>query len=526
MATKILYNTMVKQALEKGIDIIFSVVSITLGPTGKNVLLQHSSGSYEIVNDGAKIIKEILLENKSHNIVVTLIKNAALKTRELAGDGTATTIILACAMLKEAMKRSYIVENPISIKRGIEKSLYFLQDKINDYAIPVENLQDLESIATISGGYNYEIGSIVAKAVSIVGSEGSIILESSKLPGIQLDIIEGIKFNMGCISSAFLEINTSSNLEIIQSYPCIVVIDHNIQSFHEELMPILEKVGSIGRPLLLLVNSIEKEVLRTIMLNKQQGFLDVVVVKIPGFLDQKKAFLDDFTFLTGTQVISYETGLSAQAFSLSMIGSADRVTISQNSTFIVINHLERRSVLKRHLQKQMQKTINTSQRQLFRQRISNLSGLVALIRIGPLRDTAQFNVKSQFEYSIKATKLALEEGVLPGGGTTFLHLSKFLSSWSYNNLSYEERCGALFLVEALLAPSISIFKNTGIDNVYSVLSQLKQQDFEFGYNVLSREIVNMYTQGVVDPTKVLRFSLQNAISVVFILLLTDCMIYQ
>ena len=519
MATKILYNTMVKKALEQGIDIVFSVVSITLGPTGKNVLLEHSSGSYEIVNDGAKIIKEILLENKFHNIVITLIKNAALKTKELTGDGTATTIVLACAMIKESLKSHYGLVNPIFIKKGIEKSLYFLKDRIHDYAVPVESLQDLKSVATISAGNNDEVGSVVAKALSMIGSEGSIILETSKLPGIQLDFVEGIKFNMGWISSSFLDI--SSDLEIVKNHPVIVVMDHNIQSFHEELLPILEKVCCTGRPLLLVVNSIGQEALKTIIINNKEEFLDIVVVKIPGFLDQRKAFLDDFTFLTGAQVISYETGISVQSFSLSMIGSVDRVTISKNSTFILINNSERRFILKENLKKQMEKSINSSQRELIKERISNLSGLVALIRIS---ETAQSSFKSQFEYSINVTKLALEEGILPGGGTTFLHLSNFLLVWSNNNLSTEEQVGALFLVEALLAPTISMFKNTGITNIYSVLNQLKQRDFEFGYNLLSRQIVNMYSQGIVDPTKVVRFSLQNAISVASILLRTDCII--
>nr|YP_009541771.1 chaperonin GroEL [Neogoniolithon spectabile]AYR05980.1 chaperonin GroEL [Neogoniolithon spectabile] len=523
MNEKILYDVKARKELEKGIDIIFAVISSTLGPTGKNVLLQYSSGSCEIVNSGAKIAREIQLEDEFQNIGASLIRQVASKTYYTVGDGVTTAVVLAYSIIKQGLQVRYSGVDPVSIKQGIRKALYFLIDKIADYAKPVEEIKDLACIASMAAGCNSQIGSIVARAICMTANKGLITIEKTNSPGIRLDLVEGIKFDIRSLSPDIFSM--ISEKEVVQYNPYILVTDQKITCVNKEIVPILEQVSKTGRPLLLVIDSIERQALSTLVVNYLKKVVNVFAIKIPGFLDQKKEFLYDFAFLTGSDIISYETGRTLRSASLSMMGSAERVIISENSILLTPSDSEKKLVLSSQLKKQIEKTSGCYEREKLRTRLNNLSGQIALIRVGGSDDSERDCLKSDLEVSIRATKLAIREGVVPGGGATFLHLSTSLISWSKSILSFEERSGALLLAKALYAPAGNIIKNSGLDtNISSVLEKMRDNGFGYGYDVLSDQIVNMYTHGIVDSAQVLRSSLQNAVSIASLVLITECVI--
>ena len=519
---EILYDDDARKALAKGMNILAQAVSVTLGPKGKNVVLDKKFGLPQIVNDGISIAKEIELKNRFENTGVALIRQATSKTNDVAGDGTTTATVLAYSIVKEGMKHLSAGYNPILIKMGIEKACGFLVNKISEYSKPVTNLNDIVNIASISAGNNQIIGEIIAEAIKKVGREGLISLEEGELTKTHLEVTEGMEFDKGFMSSYF--VTNNMQMEIYQDNPLILLTDKKISIVQQELVPLLEQVATAKRSLLIIADDIGKEALSTLIINKLKGIVDVVAVRAPAFGDRRKAFLEDIAILTGGQVISSDLGLTLDKVNLEMMGSARRVIISKDRTRI-ISEKNNKSVELRCNQiiKQIEAINNDYEKEKLQERLSKLSGGVAVIKIGAVTEAEMKDTKLRFEDALNATRAAIEEGIVPGGGATLVHLSEKLIVWANEFLASEELIGAKILARALSLPLYTIVKNTGL-NGNIVVEQIRKTDFAIGYDANTATLVDMYQAGIIDPAKVTRSAIQNSSSIASMILTTECMI--
>nr|YP_009295232.1 60 kDa chaperonin [Dasya binghamiae]AOH77244.1 60 kDa chaperonin [Dasya binghamiae] len=518
----ILYHDDARKALEKGMDILAEAVSITLGPKGRNVVLEKKFGAPQIINDGVTIAKEIELKDVIENTGVALIRQAASKTNDVAGDGTTTATVLAHAIVKQGLKNVAAGSNPMLLKKGIDKAVKFVVSKISEYSRPINDVNDIMQIASISAGNDMEIGYMITEAIKKVGKEGIISIEEGQSTVTELDIKEGMKFDKGFISPYF--ITDSSKMEVIQDNPYILLTDKKITLIQQELLPILEQVAKTGRPLLIIAEDIEKEALATMIVNKLRGIVNVVAVRAPGFGDRRKALLEDIAILTAGQLITEDTGLCFDTISLDQLGTARKVQISKDSTTIVSGNNEDIIAARcEQLRKQIQVSSNGYEKEKLQERLAKLSSGVAVIKVGAATETEMKEKKLRLEDAINATKAAIEEGIVPGGGSTCVHLSKYLNSWAHENLLGEELVGALIVEKALLSPLIRIAENAGINGAV-ILEKVKQNTFAIGYNANSNKLVNMYECGIIDPSKVTRSALQNASSIASMILTTECII--
>lgn len=522
MSKQILYQSNARKVLAKGVDTLAKAISITLGPKGRNVVLESKSGPPHIVNDGVTIAKEIELKNPLENIGVYLVRQAALKTNSVVGDGTTTATVLAHAIIKEGLKSIASGSNPVLIKKGIEKAVRFVVNKISECARPVLDTIDIISIASISAGNNIMVGQTIASALEKVGREGTISLEEGQTLSTSLHVTDGMTFNKGYMSPYFL--TTPSQTEIVQNNALVLLTDIKITSVQQEIVPILEKVALTNRPLLILVEEVEKEVLSTLILNKIKGIVEVVSVRIPGFGKSKDAFLEDLAVLTNGIVVSDKLGLSLENISLDIMGSAERIIISQDKTTIIA-HKNRKNVLLHcnRLKRRIELSSNAYERQQLQDRLSKLSGGVAVIKVGATTSTEMMDNKLRFEDALNATKAAIEEGVVPGGGSALFHLSHYLDLWSKKYLTGDELLGAKIIVRALLIPLSIIAKSTGSDE-FTIMNNLNNTNFEIGYDANCLKTIDMYSAGIVDPVKVTRLALQNASSIASIILTTECIV--
>ena len=522
MAKNILYNEEARQVLKQGMNILNHAVGVTLGPKGKNVVLDNMSSFPQIVNDGITIAKEIELENKLENIGVALIRQAASKTNDVSGDGTTTATVLAYSIVDQGMR--YIISgyNPILIKKGIEKSVNFIISKIAEYSRSIVNITDIMNVASISAGNDINIGNMIADAIKRIGKEGIISLEEGKSRYTNLEITEGMRFDKGFMSPYFLTKNSS--MVIQQDNPFILITDNKITLVQQEVIPILEQVAKTGRSLLIIAEDIEKEALATLVINKLRGSVNVVAVRAPGFGDRKKLFLEDLAIVTGAQVVSSDVGLNLGSVSLNLMGTARRVIISKDNTTIISEQREKAVKLRcSQIRKQIEITSNNYEKEKLQERLSKLVGGVAIIKLGAATEVEMKNKKLHIEDAINATKAAIQEGIVPGGGSTLLHLSQDLDLWSSQNLYSEELIGAQILGKALSIPLKKIVENNGLSGSVMV-ERIRKTSFEMGYDVQQDKIVNMYISGIIDPAKVTRSALQNAASIASIVLTTECLI--
>nr|YP_010199081.1 60-kDa chaperonin [Hydropuntia urvillei]UAD88530.1 60-kDa chaperonin [Hydropuntia urvillei] len=524
MAKKILYQDNARKALEKGMDILVEAVAITLGPKGRNVVLEKKFGAPQIINDGVTIAKEIELKDLTENTGVALIRQAAAKTNDVAGDGTTTATVLAHAIVKQGLKNVAAGANPIILKKGIEKAVKFIVAKISEYSQPIFDMQDITHIASISSGNDIEIGTMIANAIQKVGKEGIISLEEGQSTAIELEVKEGMKFDKGFISPYF--ITDASRMEVVQDNPYILITDKKITLIQQELLPILEKVTKTGRPLLIIAEDIAKEALATIIVNKLRGILNVVAVRAPGFGDRRKLLLDDIAILTSGEVITQDMGLSLSDTTLGQLGSARRIQITKDSTTIIADTEE--SIIRsrcEQIRRQLEASTNSYEKEKLHERLAKLSGGVAVIKVGAATETEMRDKKLRLEDAINATKAAIEEGIVPGGGSTFVHLSNDLKNWAINNLAQEELVGAFIIVKSLLFPLKRIVENTG-NNGAIIIEKIISSNFSIGYNADTSQIVDMYKEGIIDPAKVTRSALQNAASIAAMILTTECLVAE
>ncbi|TAN95127.1 MAG: chaperonin GroEL [Phormidium sp. SL48-SHIP] len=521
MAKRIIYNENARRALERGMDILAESVAVTLGPKGRNVVLEKKFGAPQIVNDGITIAKEIELEDNVENTGVSLIRQAASKTNDAAGDGTTTATVLAHAMVKEGLRNVAAGSNAIALKRGIDRATAHLVEKIAAHARPVEDSTAIAQVGTISAGNDEEVGQMIANAMDKVGKEGVISLEEGKSMTTELEITEGMRFDKGYISPYFA--TDTERMEAVLDEPYILLTDKKI-SLVQDLVPILEQVARSGKPLLIISEDIEKEALATLVVNRLRGVLNVAAVKAPGFGDRRKAMLDDIAVLTGGQVITEDAGLKLESAKLEMLGSARRITITKDNTTIVAEGNEAEVKARcEQIRRQMEETDSSYDKEKLQERLAKLSGGVAVIKVGAATETEMKDRKLRLEDAINATKAAVEEGIVPGGGTTLAHLAPGLEEWANSNLENEELTGALIVARALTSPLKRIAENAG-QNGAVIAERVKEKDFNVGYNAANGEFCDMFEAGIVDPAKVTRSATQNAASIAGMVLTTECII--
>ncbi|MEG4521111.1 MULTISPECIES: chaperonin GroEL [unclassified Microcoleus] len=521
MAKRIIYNENARRALERGMDILAEAVAVTLGPKGRNVVLEKKFGAPQIVNDGVTIAKEIELEDHVENTGVALIRQAASKTNDAAGDGTTTATVLAHAMVKEGLRNVAAGANAIALKRGVDKATTFLVEKIAEHAKQVEDSKAIAQVGSISAGNDDEVGQMIANAMDKVGKEGVISLEEGKSMTTELEITEGMRFDKGYISPYF--VTDTERMEAILEEPFILLTDKKI-ALVQDLVPVLEQVARSGRPLLIIAEDIEKEALATLVVNKLRGVLNVTAVKAPGFGDRRKAMLEDIAVLTGGQLITEDAGLKLENTKLDMIGKARRITITKDSTTIVAEGNEA-AVKSRceQIRRQMDETESSYDKEKLQERLAKLAGGVAVIKVGAATETEMKDRKLRLEDAINATKAAVEEGIVPGGGTTLAHLTPQLEEWANGSLTGEELTGALIVARALAAPLKRIAENAGLNGAV-IAERVKEKPFNVGFNAATNEFVDMFEAGIVDPAKVTRSALQNAASIAGMVLTTECIV--
>jgi chaperonin GroEL len=521
MAKRIIYNEQARRALERGIDILAEAVAVTLGPKGRNVVLEKKFGAPQIINDGVTIAKEIELEDHIENTGVALIRQAASKTNDAAGDGTTTATVLAHAMVKAGLRNVAAGANAITLKKGIDKATEFLVGKIEEHAKPISDSNAIAQVGTISAGNDEEVGRMIADAMDKVGKEGVISLEEGKSMTTELEVTEGMRFDKGYISPYFA--TDTERMEAVLEEPYILLTDKKI-GLVQDLVPVLEQIARTGKPLLIIAEDIEKEALATLVVNRLRGVLNVAAVKAPGFGDRRKAMLEDIAVLTNGQLITEDAGLKLENTKLEMLGTARRITINKDTTTIVAEGNEVAVKARcEQIRKQMDETDSSYDKEKLQERLAKLSGGVAVVKVGAATETEMKDKKLRLEDAINATKAAVEEGIVPGGGTTLAHLAPALEEWAAANLSGEELIGATIVASALTAPLMRIAQNAGVNGAV-VAEHVKGMPFNEGYNAATGEYVDMLAAGIVDPAKVTRSGLQNAASIAGMVLTTECIV--
>jgi chaperonin GroEL len=521
MAKRIIYNEQARRALERGIDILAESVAVTLGPKGRNVVLEKKFGAPQIINDGVTIAKEIELEDHIENTGVALIRQAASKTNDAAGDGTTTATVLAHAMVKAGLRNVAAGANAITLKKGIDKAADFLVKKIEEHAKPISDSNAIAQVGTISAGNDEEVGRMIADAMDKVGKEGVISLEEGKSMTTELEVTEGMRFDKGYISPYFA--TDTERMEAVLDDPYILITDKKI-GLVQDLVPVLEQIARTGKPLLIIAEDIEKEALATLVVNRLRGVLNVAAVKAPGFGDRRKAMLEDIAVLTNGQLITEDAGLKLENAKIESLGTARRITINKDTTTIVAEGNEAAVKARcEQIRKQMDETDSSYDKEKLQERLAKLSGGVAVVKVGAATETEMKDKKLRLEDAINATKAAVEEGIVPGGGTTLAHLAPALEEWAAANLSGEELIGATIVASALTAPLKRIAENAGA-NGSVVAEHVRNKPFNEGYNAATGEYVDMLAAGIVDPAKVTRSGLQNAASIAGMVLTTECIV--
>ncbi len=521
MAKRIVFEEEARKALLKGIDAVAEAVKVTLGPKGRNVILQKKFGAPQIVNDGVTIAKEIELQDGLENAGAQLLKEVSSKTNDVAGDGTTTASVLAQAIVKEGLKNLTAGANPISIKRGIDRAVEISINKIKDLSKPVNTKEEIAQVAGISAGNNSEIGELIAEAMEKVGNDGVITVEESKSFGTNLKVVEGMQFDKGYISPYF--VTDAERMEAVLEDAYVLCINKKINLI-ADLVPILEQVARDGRSLLLIAEDVEGEALATLVVNTMRKVLRAVAVKAPGFGDRRKAMLEDIAILTGGQMFTEELGIKLENVTTDMMGLAKRVTVTKDETTIVVGNETREAVKERVnlIKKQIEASDSEYDKEKLQERMAKLSGGVAVIEVGAASEVELKERKLRIEDALNATRAANEEGIVPGGGVALVRVQQELES-KLATLAFEsddEKSGFKILTAALDIPLRAIANNAGAKSDV-VIENVRSEKGAYGYDALLDRYTDMFAAGIVDPAKVTRSALENAASVASMLLTTE-----
>lgn len=522
MAKKIIFDEKAHQFLKKGVDKLANTVKITLGPKGCNVILDKGFGSPLITNDGVSIAKEIELEDKAENLGAEVLKQAAEKTNDIAGDGTTTAIVLAQSIITEGFKNVAAGANPLSIKKGIDKAVKLVVQELRNISHKVEEHSEIANVGAISAG-DREIGNMIADIFDEVGKDGVITVEESKTLGLTKEIVKGLQFDKGYISPYM--ITNAEKMEAVLENPYIIITDKKITNIHE-ILPLLDKIVQSGKKdLLIIAEDVGGEALATLIINKLRGTFNVVAVKTPGFGDAKKELLEDIAVVTGGRVISEEIGSKLDKTELEDLGQARRIVVNKDNTTIVQGSGKAEDIKNRikYIKKQIELTESEFDREKLEERLAKLSGGIAVLKVGASTEVEQKEKQHRVEDAVRATKAALEEGVVAGGGIALLRSAKVLENIELNN--EEEKVGVNIVLKALKEPIRQIAENGGWSGEV-ILEEASKREKNEGFDVEKGEFVDMFKAGIIDPTKVTRSALENAASVASMLLTTKSLVTE
>ena len=520
MAKEIKYGADARTALMSGVDQVANTVRVTLGPKGRNVVLDKSYGAPLITNDGVTIAKEIELKDPYENMGAQLVKEVATKTNDVAGDGTTTATVLAQAMVNEGMKNLAAGANPIIMRKGMKKATDCAVEAIKKMSSKVNGKEHIARVASISAG-NDEVGAMVADAMEKVSGDGVITIEESKTMQTELDLVEGMQFDRGYISAYMC--TDMDKMEAVLDNPYILITDKKLANI-QEILPLLEQVVQSGAKLLIIAEDVEGEALTTLIVNKLRGTFNVVAVKAPGYGDRRKEMLQDIAILTGGRVISEELGLDLKETQLSDLGRAKSVKVQKENTVIVDGEGNKADIQARisQIKKQIEETTSDFDREKLQERLAKLAGGVAVIRVGAATETEMKEAKLRMEDALAATRAAVEEGIIAGGGSAYIHATKDVAALAAT-LEGDEKTGANIVLKALEAPLYHIAANAGLEGSV-IINKVKEMETGWGFDALKEEYVNMVDAGILDPAKVTRSALQNATSVASTLLTTESVV--
>lgn len=520
MAKEIKYGTEARTALEAGVDKLANTVRVTIGPKGRNVVLDKSYGAPLITNDGVTIAKEIELEDAFENMGAQLVKEVATKTNDVAGDGTTTATVLAQAMIQEGMKNLEAGANPIVLRRGMKKATEKAVETIAAMSSKVTGKDQIAKVASISAG-DESVGNMVADAMEKVSNDGVITIEESKTMQTELDLVEGMQFDRGYISAYMC--TDMDKMEAVLDEPYILITDKKISNI-QEILPLLEQIVQSGSRLLIIAEDIEGEALTTLIVNKLRGTFNVVAVKAPGYGDRRKEMLKDIAILTGGQVISEEVGLELKDATMAQLGRAKSVKVKKENTVIVDGEGNKEEIQARigQIRGQLEETTSEFDKEKLQERLAKLAGGVAVIRVGAATETEMKEAKLRMEDALNATRAAVEEGIIAGGGSAYIHASKEVAKLA-ETLEGDEKTGAKVILKALEAPLYYISANAGLEGAV-IINKVKESAPGIGFNAATEEYVDMVEAGILDPVKVTRSALQNATSVASTLLTTESVV--
>jgi chaperonin GroEL len=520
MAKQIEYREDARRALERGVNALANTVTVTLGPKGRNVVLDKKFGSPQITNDGVTIAREIELEDPYENMGAQLVKEVATKTQDVAGDGTTTATLLAQGIIREGLKNVTAGANPMILKRGIEKAVEVAVEELKSMSKPIDTKEEIAQVAAISAD-DENIGKLIAEAMEKVGKDGVITVEESKGFTTDLKVVEGMQFDRGYVSSYM--VTDTDKMEAVLEDPYILLTDRKVSNIHD-LLPLLEKIVQRGKQMLLVAEDVEGEALATLVLNKLRGTFTCVAVKAPGFGDRRKAMLEDIAVLTGGQVVSEDLGIDMKNVDVDMLGRARQVRVSKEETVIVEGAGKSEDIKKRiaQIRVQIEETTSDFDREKLQERLAKLSGGVAVIEVGAATETEMKEKKLRIEDALSATRAAVEEGIVPGGGVAYLNVTSAFDKLE-NELKGDAYTGMSIVKRALEDPVRVIANNAGAEGSV-IVEKLKEMERGTGYNAVTNEFENMMKAGIVDPAKVARSAIQNAASIAALFLTTEAIV--
>jgi len=521
MAKQLLFDEAARQALLRGVEKIAKAVKATLGPSGRNVILDKKFGSPTITKDGVTVAKEVELTCPYENMGAQLVREVSSKTSDIAGDGTTTATVLAEAIYKEGLRNVTAGANPTSLQRGIMKATEVLVAELHKISKPVKDTKEIAQVATVSANWDKEIGKIIADAMDKVGKDGTITVEEAKSIETTLDVVEGMQFDKGYLSPYFVTDPEAMTATLDNAY---ILINEKKISNLKDMLPLLEKVAKSGKPLLIIAEDIEGEALATLVVNKLRGTLNTVAVKAPGFGDRRKAMLEDIAILTGGRVITEDLGIKLENVDLADLGKAKRLVIEKENTIIVEGGGKKDAIQGRvgQIKRQIDETTSDYDREKLQERLAKLAGGVAVIHVGAATETEMKEKKARVEDALHATRAAVEEGIVPGGGTALIRAQKALDGLK---LKGDEATGVDIVRRAIEAPLRTLASNAGVEGAL-IVEHVKNAKGNEGYNVATGKFEDLIVSGVVDPTKVTRSALQNAASISGLLLTTECLITE
>jgi chaperonin GroEL len=519
MAKQLQFDESARRALLKGVDKMSSAVKVTLGPKGRNVVLDKKFGAPTVTNDGVTIAKEIELEDPFENMGAQLLKEVATKTNDVAGDGTTTATVLAYAMIKEGLKSVAAGINPMEIKRGIAKAVDVAVGDIKKSSKEIKEKEEIAQVAAISANNDMEIGNLIADSMEKVGKDGVITVEESKSMETHLEVVEGMQFDRGYLSPYF--VTNRENMTTVLEEPYILIHDKKVSSM-KDLLPILEKIAQAGKPLLLIAEDVEGEALATLVVNNLRGTLNACAVKAPGFGDRRKAMLEDISILTGGQVISEELGLKLENTEMNQLGRAKTIKVDKENTTIIEGAGKAKDIKDRigQIKVQIEETTSDYDREKLQERLAKLAGGVAVINVGAATEVELKEKKHRVEDALSATRAAIEEGIIAGGGVVLVQAVKALDAFDVKGLTQDEQVGYRIVKRALEEPMRQIAENAGLDGAV-VVERAKKEKKGFGFDAAQMEWSDMFQHGIIDPAKVTRSALQNAASIAGLLLTTE-----